>query len=59
MRRCPGTLAYCHRSVVVNLHHVRAIGAEGLTLADGTVLPVSRRRYAEVRDLINRTAPSA
>ena len=44
--------AYCHRSVVVNLRHVRSLGASGLTLDDGTTLPVSRRRLGELRDAL-------
>lgn len=42
--------AYCHRSVVVNLRHVRSLGASELTLDDGTTLPVSRRRLVELRE---------
>lgn len=42
--------AYCHRSVVVNLRHVRTISPAELVLDDGTTLPVSRRRYSELRD---------
>lgn len=49
-----GRFAYCHRSVVVNLRHVRAIGPAELTLADGTMLPVSRRRSTEIRDAFDR-----
>lgn len=44
--------AYCHRSVVVNLGHVRGLSSERLVLDDGTALPVSRRRYVEVRDAL-------
>lgn len=44
--------AYCHRSVVVNLDHVRGLSSERLVLDDGTALPVSRRRYVEVRDAL-------
>ncbi|NJE80562.1 hypothetical protein E0L17_04380 [Olsenella sp. SW781] len=47
--------AYCHRSVVVNLRHVRALGASDLALDDGTVLPVSRRRMAELREALGKT----
>lgn len=43
---------YCHRSVVVNLDHVRDLSTEALTLDDGSTIPVSRRRYAEVRDAL-------
>ena len=45
-----GRFAYCHRSVVVNLHHVRTISSTRLMLDDGTTLPVSRRRYTELLD---------
>ena len=44
--------AYCHRSVVVNLRHVRSLGANELTLDDGTTLPVSRRRLVELREAL-------
>ena len=47
----PGDLfAYCHRSVVVNLRHVRTVSPTELVLDDGTTLPVSRRRYPGLRD---------
>ena len=48
-----GRFAYCHRSVVVNLRHVRAVGASELTLDDGTTLPVSRRRLSELREALS------
>lgn len=41
---------YCHRSVVVNLDFVRLMSEETLTLADGTRVPVGRRRVQEVRE---------
>ena len=43
---------YCHRFVVVNLDHVRDLSTEALTLDDGSTIPVSRRRYAKVRDAL-------
>ena len=45
----PGHFAYCHRSVVVNLHRVVEAGAGALVLDDGTRHPMSRRRYMEFR----------
>ena len=45
--------AYCHRSVVVNLRHVRSVGTSELTLNDGTTLPVSRRRLSELREALS------
>ena len=48
-----GRFAYCHRSIVVNLRHVRSMGAGELTLDDGTTLPVSRRRAAELREALS------
>ena len=51
-----GRFAYCHRSVVVNLRHVRSVGASELTLDDGTTLPVSRRRVAELRETLSTNA---
>lgn len=41
---------YCHRSIVVNLHHVRQITAQEIVLDTGGRLPVSRRRLAELRE---------
>lgn len=44
-----GHFAYCHRSVVVNLHRVAAVNAGELVLDDGTRHPMSRRRYLDFR----------
>ncbi len=41
--------AYAHRSLCVNLDHVRSVSPTELVLSDGTHLPVSRRRYQEFR----------
>ena len=48
-----GHFAYCHRSIVVNLRHVRSVGPTSLALNDGTELPVSRRRLAELRETLS------
>ena len=54
----PGQFARAHRSVIVRLDQVRELRAEAtgrdteLVLRDGTVVPVSRRRLAEVRALL-------
>lgn len=43
---------YCHRSIVVNLERVRSLATGELTLDDGTKLPVSRRRQAQLREQV-------
>ena len=48
-----GHFAYCHRSIVVNLRHVRSAGPTSLALNDGTELLVSRRRLAELRETLS------
>lgn len=45
--------SYCHRSVVVNLRHVRSVGTTSLALDNGETLPVSRRRLAELREALD------
>ena len=42
-----GLVAYCHRSVAVNLDHVRSASPEGVVLDSGETVPVSRRKYQE------------
>lgn len=44
--------AYCHRSIMVNLNHVRQVTARGVELDTGELLPVSRRRLPELRDAV-------
>lgn len=44
--------AYCHRSIVVNLSHVRQVAAQEVVLDTGERLPVSRRRLAELREAL-------
>ena len=51
--------ARVHRSAIVRLDQVRELRADGggettLVLRDGTVLPVSRRRAAQVKELLGR-----
>jgi DNA-binding LytR/AlgR family response regulator len=44
-----------HRSHIVNIKHVRHCEADGLlTMNDGTVIEVSRRRRAEVVGLLRK-----
>ena len=45
----PQQFLYCHRSVVVNLNCVKSVNSTELTLRDGTVLPMSRRRYQDFK----------
>lgn len=44
-----GHFALCHRSMRVNLHRVSRVSSDDIILDDGTQLPVSRRRAAELR----------
>lgn len=41
----------CHRAYVVNARKIAMLEARGLTLVDGTRLPVGRSRRQEVRDV--------
>lgn len=58
----PAVFARIHRSAIVNLDRVRAWrqsdprGDVVLVLADGTVLPVSRRRAAKIKAWMRRSA---
>lgn len=49
-----GSLVCVHRSFYVNALYVDTVGADGLTLTDGTSIPVSVRRRTEVCDEIAR-----
>lgn len=46
--------AYCHRSVVVNLAHVRSITPTEIELVNGMRVDASRRRVPELRQLWER-----
>ena len=48
----PARFTRVHRSAIVRLDQVREVSAATLTLRDGTELPVSRRRAAQVRALL-------
>lgn len=50
---------YCHRSIVVNLEHVRSVSAAEITLDNGSTLPVSRRRLADLREALDRAPHDA
>lgn len=43
-----GDFVHCHRSYVVNLRYVRAVGRTEIVLDNGKTVPVSRRIYGEV-----------
>ncbi len=45
----PDSFSRCHRSFIVNLSYVSALEGTELTLRDGTVLPISRRRTRQVQ----------
>ncbi len=38
----------CHRSYIVNLHYVVSLAKSGITMEDGTILPISRNRWEAV-----------
>ena len=42
-----GHFTFCHRATLVNLHHVAQVAQDRITLDNGTVLPMSRRRSSE------------
>ena len=43
-----------HKSYIIGLRYVRAVSGYRLTLEDGTVLPVPKGRYKEVKSRIVR-----
>ena len=43
-----GRFFECHRGIVVNLDAVVSLDSQVVTLSDGSTLPVSRRRRAEL-----------
>ncbi len=45
----PGTFIRAHRSYLVNSAHIKSIVRYSLTLSDGTVVPVPRQRYEQIR----------
>jgi two-component system LytT family response regulator len=51
----PARFARVHRSAIVRLDHVREVHPAAITLRDGTELPVSRRRAAQVKGLLHRS----
>ena len=53
----PSSFSRCHRSYLVNLAYVKSLSERELSLGDGTVLPVSRRRAHQVQhDLLMHIA---
>lgn len=54
-----GHFAYCHRSIVVNLHQIAKIKATEITLLDDSILPASRRRYRDVLNAIESAKRAA
>lgn len=45
-----GTFLRCHRSYIVNLNHVEAIGQDDFRMRDGSLVPLRQRGRAELRD---------
>lgn len=50
----PGNFIRCHRTLIVNLHHVQKIDGKTLFLKGGTVLPVSNTYLDAVREAFLR-----
>ena len=47
-----GSFLRVHRSYIVNLDRIRSTGADGITLDDGTHIPVGDNHRQEVRDYL-------
>lgn len=43
----------CHRSYLVNIHSIKAIKRYELKLSDGTILPISKERYMNVKEQLH------
>lgn len=44
----------CHSSYIVNLRHVLYLSSHKITLDDSTEIPISFKRYAQIREDINK-----
>jgi DNA-binding LytR/AlgR family response regulator len=54
----PNSFILCNRSSIVNLLHVEAYTTDyNLQLTAGDIIPVSRRKKAEIREKINAILP--
>ncbi len=40
----------CHSSFIVNMNYIKAIETNNFVLKDGTIIPISRRLYQQVKD---------
>lgn len=58
MDMLPSCFLQCHKSFLVNMAHIRHLGKDSLFLQDGTEIPVSQKRRAEVRKSLARYARS-
>ena len=59
LKRLPGRFFFrCNNSYIVNLNYVASIVPEGdrynIRLTTGEVIPLSRSRYHEIRDRLDR-----
>jgi len=49
-----------HRSYLINLRYVKGLNKQEVTLSDGTILPISRLRFQDVKrafhDYISKTS---
>lgn len=48
----PRQFHYCHRTVIINLEHVRMLKGRELTLSDHTMVPVSMTYLQEIRSAL-------
>ena len=44
----------CHHSCIVNIGKIRSYNKNEIEMSDGSVLPVSRRRYAELAKMLEK-----
>ena len=48
---------FCHRAYLINMDHVRALRYGEADMADGSTVPVSKHRYAEIREKFTGVPP--
>ena len=51
MELLPSCYLRCHQRCIVNMNYIEVFGVKDITLADGTVLNISRSRYDEAKKI--------